>query len=212
MVANKVNYSGNNEATIDSGAQVSNINYTPISKSDHHGKGALAGIIAVGFLIRLLGWIIAGLVLIYLYKREVRRLVSNIYTHPWLDLGIGLLGLIVIPIAAILLLVTVVGYYVGLILFVGYALIGLLSFLVGTIFVGAWIIKLLTKKSELIIDWQAVVIGSVAMGVLLLIPIIGWLAIVVIMLMAFGAIIHTMWHHISREREMESSSSSMEIN
>lgn len=156
------------------------------------GRGARAGFAALattGTLISLLAGFLAAWLLIRLAKGRVTALTSNMLEKPWPNLGIGLVGVIVAPIASILLFVTFVGYYIGLVVLALFILLMLLSCLVGSIFLGAWLIKVLGKKSALTIDWQAAALGAVVLLIVGFIPIIGWIAECVLLLMAFGALL-----------------------
>ena len=70
-----------------------------------------------------------------------------------------------------------VGYYIAGFLALWYLLLLMLSGIVGVVFFGAWIRKLISKSPEFVFDWQTVLLGVVAIMVLKFIPIIGWLFI-----------------------------------
>ena len=61
--------------------------------------------------------------------------------------------------------------------------------------------KLLTKKDEMKYDWQSLVIGVVALGILMIIPVIGGLIFFILMLMAFGGIIRQLYDFIKSEQQ-----------
>lgn len=199
-IAQKVNYKGVKEATLSEGAKVSDIEFTSIKGHSNKAAAVLAAIFTVGFVVKLLAAIIAGLLLMRLFPRAVRASVGKISNNPWSNLGVGLLALIVGPVAAIFLLLTFVGLYVAVLIFLGWLLVLVLASIASSIFVGSWIVQKLTKKTEAVYDWQALVIGVVALAIIKFIPIIGWLFVFVVLLTAFGAMLRLFVGHIKNEQ------------
>jgi MFS family permease len=201
-VAGAVTYTGLREAVVQDGAKVSNIEFKKMEGRKEGAGKAFAGILTVGFLIRLLAMIAAGLLLLKFFRERTATLVESIYQKPWSSLGIGLVAFIVVPIICILLLVVFIGYFIAAIIFVWYVLMIMIAMLMGAIFLGAWIVKLLTKKKQLVFDWQAVVIGVVVLSIVGLIPVVGWILCAIVFLMAFGALINMGRQKIQGEQNM----------
>ncbi len=178
------------EASIAEGAQVSTLSYEQIArKQSNDWAGAFTTIFTMGFIIKLLAMILAGLLLINLFPRKANEFVHHLDAHKWSNLGIGFVGLIVMPIVAILALVSFIGFYAGIILFLLWILWLAVGSLVGIVYAGTWVYKLLTKKSELVLDWQAVIIGVVVVAVVGLIPVVGWLIVMMLTFAGFGTIL-----------------------
>jgi hypothetical protein len=98
-----------------------------------------------------------------------------------------LLVLIVTPIVAVLLMVTVIGFYLGLILFSIYLLLillasGFLLFYTGNLVYG-WYNK--NGRPSLMRD---LLLGTLICLILSFIPIIGWLAVMILFLIALGSL------------------------
>jgi hypothetical protein len=181
-----VSYTGAQEPVIQSGADVHSVDFHRIENT-RGARHRVAGLITLAFLVKLLAWIAAGLVLLYFLRRRTNAVVETMRSSPWGSLGIGFLAVLVIPIITVILLLTVVGYYVAFLLIVPYIFFLGISCLTAAIFTGAWAVKLLTKKTQLVLDWQAVVIGVVVFAILGLIPVVGWIAVALLCLIAFGA-------------------------
>lgn len=178
------------EAKIADGALVSNLSYEPIDrKRTDHFAGAFTAIFSIGFIIKLLAMIFAGLLLINLFPRKAYEFVNHLDVHKWSNLGVGFIGLIVMPIAAIIALITFIGFYAGVILFLLWILWIVVGSLIGTVYAGTWVYKLLTKRAELVLDWQAVVIGVVTVAIIGLVPVVGWLIVIMLSLAGFGTIL-----------------------
>jgi hypothetical protein len=126
------------------------------------------------------------------FGSKILAVSEQLYKKPWGNLGFGFLALIAFPIAIFFLFVVLVGYYVALIGLMVYILCILLASLLAAMFVGAWLVKMLTKRPDLVIDWQAVVIGVVVLRLITIIPVVGWIACAILFLMSFGALLRTL--------------------
>lgn len=196
-VAGKVFYTGPGEPVVKPGAKVGEIQIKPLPKSNF-GRG-WKSLLATAVLFKLLAWFLAGLLLVKFMPRRVGRVTSTAYHNPWQSLGRGFLALLAIPVAALLGLAILVGYYASAILLAWYVFALLLSGLFAAVFAGALIVKLLTKRPEISSDWQSLLIGVVAILLLSFIPVVGWLAILVLWLMAFGGVITEIKDHFLKE-------------
>ncbi len=187
--AGEAKYKSWQEAQIADGAQTGNLQYEQIPRKQNEGGKALAGVLTLGFVFKLLAMILASLVLLKLFPKTSTELVTHLKENVWANLGIGFVAFIAMPIMALLLLFTFVGFYAALIVFVLWLLWCMVGALVGMVFVGAWINQKFIKKEQLTIDWQAVVLGVVIVSILALIPAIGWLISLLIVWVGFGTII-----------------------
>ena len=185
-VMGKITHKGPKEALVKDGARVSPINFTL-----HTGRNAgraLAGFLTVAFLIKLIAWFLAGWVLLKYRKNGLAKVAQSLKEKPWENLALGLGGLVVTPILAVLLLVTFVGYYIAAILALWYVLLLMFSALVGAVVLGAWLMKLITKSESFVFNWQSLLLGVVVLSVLKFIPILGWLVCFAVFLMALGGL------------------------
>lgn len=203
VIAKPVTHKGFKESVSEEGAQVSKIDFSQVER--RQGQ-AMVGILTGAFVIKLLALILAAWLLIHFLPRRVRIVVEGVRQKPWMSLGIGFLGMIAFPVGIIILLLTFIGYYVAFIALVWFVLAMLATCLVSAIVVGAFVEKLLMKRAELKIDWQAVVIGVVISAVLCLIPVIGGLIMMIIALMTFGSLLRMAGHQINLERQADSQS------
>lgn len=178
------------EAEVREGAQLGNLQYQQISQRNNKEAGAaFAGLMTLGFIVKILAMILAALILIKLFPKKSTVLVGNYIQQIWSNVGIGFIGIIAAPIIAVILLITMVGWYAGLIVLLLWVLWVFVSVLVGMVSVGAWINQRLIKKTDLVVDWQAVVIGVVVMTVVAMVPVIGWLVMFLVVFAGFGTII-----------------------
>lgn len=206
-----VTYQGVNDRVIKDGAQVGPIDYKKIESKKGAGH-IFAGIFTLIFVVKVLGLILAGLLLMRLFPRSSNEAVEAMRSNKWSNLGIGAVALIVVPILSIILMVIFLGFYIGMMAFVIWGLMLMLSILVASVFIGAWIVNKLTKKEGMRYDWQALVIGVIVMSLLFLIPFIGGLVMFIFILMAFGGLIRQFHGHIKSEQNTTPPPINYEIN
>ncbi len=156
----------------------------------------LIGLLTLGILLKLLGLIAIGLIFAYLLKKFTQEIVERSLEKFWPNLGIGFAGLILIPVAMIILAISVIGLWLAGILMAFYGLFMALALAIASIILGVWLMKLLTKKKNYVFDWKAVVVGVIGMKILIWIPFIGWLAKLILFLMALGSVIQWFYKKI----------------
>ncbi len=148
----------------------------------------LIGFVTLGFLVKLLMMIVVGLVLIYLFRNITQQIIRESLSNFWSNLGRGFAALILTPVACVVLLITVIGIgLVGLIV-PTYAFMLVLSASLAGIAFGSWLIKIVKKRTEYRINWQAVVVGIIGLKIVALIPLVGWLVGFVFMLISLGTL------------------------
>jgi len=108
-VGGKIEHRGSKQAIIKEGAQISEIIFTPKAKKS--GKSAvLAGLFGLGLVFKIIAGFLAALALLKYRQNGLQRVSSYIKEKPWENLLLGLAGIILIPILAILALFTIIGY------------------------------------------------------------------------------------------------------
>jgi len=137
------------------------------------------------------------LLLLRFFPRRVSLAIDKALDRPWLNLGIGLALVIVLPVTAVLLLATVIGFYAALIIFSWLVVVYLVMNVIASIFLGVLILKWLKKYSTL--RWTALVTGAVLLMLLKFIPVIGFLAGAILWLIVFGAALRLVKEHIITE-------------
>jgi len=137
---------------------------------------------------RFLAWsaaFIYGLVVLFLAPRMVTRVVENLSRYG-MSIGLGALALVAIPVAIVIVCLTLVGIPLGLIALVGYVL----AIYSAQVFVGSWIGQALLGKSKT----KGEAIGRLALGlailqIAVLVPVMGGIVSVAVVLWGFGAFV-----------------------
>ncbi len=195
-----VSYLGKKAATLQDGAKVNTINFTELEKHNRDAgkRTGFLGFLLGGFIIKFFAVLIAGLIALRLFRGQLQALTSNMLVKPWHNLATGFITAIVAPVAMVVALIVIVGYYVAILAFMVYVLLMMVAGLLAAVFLGAWLVKVLTKKSGLVLDWRAIVIGIVVLMLLRFIPVVGWLICAIVFLMAFGALANHFRQYLKR--------------
>jgi hypothetical protein len=184
-VSGTITYRGPKKAVVDEGAKVGTINFIQIHpRSPGH---FLLGFFLLTTLIKILALLVLALVLAWLLPNKTKAVVKYAMTSPWIDLGIGALILIVSPILGVILMITIVGFYIGIAVFLIYLLLLILTSALMFFYIGNLIWSWYDKNAQPHM-WRNLLIGFVACIILSFIPFIGWLAILIVWLITLGAL------------------------
>lgn len=166
--------------------------------SDLAGFGIAIGVLGVlaWIAFMLVAWA-AGLALAAFGARQVRRAEWLISTEPVRTFAAGLAMLVLPPLIAVLLMITVVLLPVGLVLllFVWPAL-AFLGWLVASTWIGEWILRASGRPAPEQRPYLGVTIGLIVATIASIVPLVG----AVISLFGMGAVTLAGWRML-RERE-----------
>ena len=191
-------YSGPAQAAVQNGAQVGKIEFTPVyakHAATRYTPAALLAGLGILFFLKLAALLAASLILLKLFRRTALEIISSGLDQFWQNLGIGVAGMIAIPLAAILLMATLIGAYVGVVLGVWFAFTLLMAGIATVMLAGALVQKWIAKK-ELALSWKTVLWGILLLAILATIPFIGWLGMTMLYLTAFGTLLRTARHRV----------------
>jgi cytoskeletal protein CcmA (bactofilin family) len=162
------------------------------------GRQGIKAMIPVGiffWLISIVALIIVGLLINYLFPRKTDAVISTISQSLWKNLWSGFIFLVVVPMAIIVSFITVVGIPVGIIAGILYGI----AIYISTVYIGVWIGRKILgylKKSMATAFFWPLVVGTIVIGLLTLIPIIGCFFRLFILLLTLGAMWLVMWKTI----------------
>lgn len=125
----------------------------------------------------LLTALVAGAALILLVPRKIEEVSETVRTNWGKSFLYGLLALIVTPIAALVILATIVGAPIGLIVMVLYFVLLYLAMVIGKIILGQLLLQVGKVKGANL--WWALFVGVVLFAILRLIPVLGGLIAVI---------------------------------
>jgi hypothetical protein len=162
---------------------------------------ALGAVLAPAFVLFWLGFglatIVAGLLLVGLASRQVRMAEQVISREPVKAFVVGLLGLIVFPIAAVLLMVTIIGAPLGLGILLGvWPLLAYVGYLVAGIWIGEWLLTRTTTPRTRERPYLAAVIGLLLLQLTSVVPVLSIISAVA-SLFGFGAVLVLIWRTLT---------------
>lgn len=193
-IAGNFTYTSGKEATIEEGAVVrGETAYTPRQSGAKVGAAALAGIVTLALLAKLLMSLAGAFVVLLVFRRYAHVVVEKAAANPLYEMGRGLVFLILTPIVSVILLVTVIGIPFGVLGLLGYAATLIFVSFVAPIVLGTMTHKLVGKRAEHELSWRTVLLGVVLYFILGLIPVVGWVVKFAIMLLALGAMMNVKW-------------------
>lgn len=155
------------------------------------------------FWLRLIICIVTGLVFVYLFGNLTRPIVKESLSKFWSSLGIGFAGLILMPIAAVIILITIVGSALAGIFAFLYILMLCISIALAGVVLGSLLLKLIKRESDYPLNWLSVLIGVVILSFVRLIPLVGWVPHFVFLLIALGAMFKLIFDFLATKKLKE---------
>jgi len=140
--------------------------------------------------------LLLGAVLLAVFPRFSRTVSDRVANEPLRSGGVGLLALIGVPIALVLIMLTIIGIPLSLL---GFAVFGLLLW-VGTVYgriaIGDWLLSLVGVRNR----WAGLLVGLIVVALLLEITLLGELASLVVLVLGLGALATTAYERYHRRR------------
>lgn len=191
-IGGALTYQSPQEAQIADGAHISGVvSYKPMTElrvNKQAPRLALFAIIGMLTAIKTLACLGMVLLVVWLWRRSASDVLQEANDHFWPSLGRGLVYTILVPIAAILLIVSFIGLIPGILLLLGYFSLMIVVKVLSGIFLGAWFWAVMKKRPALQITWVNAIIGMLALELLGLIPIIGWIIQILVFVAIFGVV------------------------
>ncbi len=145
------------------------------------------------FYWSLLTLFIAGVLLISLFRNFSRDVIGFARQSIGINLGIGALSLIAIPVAVIILLVLLVTIPVSLIVLALFLIALYLGKVISALFIGNYLLASMRKNGSPVNLFGALAIGVLLVMLLPHVPFIGWLINLVIFAFGLGVIVTYLW-------------------
>ncbi len=187
-VLGKISYKGPKEAVVKEGAKLSAIEYTKTNAEKRSAKN-FAGLISFMLLVKFAAWLLATWLLVKYFKNPLTKIFSEVESNFWGSLLTGLGFAISWPIVSIVLLITLVGYYLGFFSLMLYALFICSTYIISAAFLGVWIGKKLYKSTVYNFGFMSALLGVLAWMILGFVPLVGWAVLAAIFLANFGSLV-----------------------
>lgn len=188
VVQGKLSYRGPTAPEIAAGAQVmGGVDYT----AEEAKANWIARFTQVGWLLWLLGWLIAGAVLLLFAPNAMRRVTQTLRARSWQAPVLGILILAVVPIVVVLLSVTVIGIPLALIVLAAYVMLVPLGLIAAAAAIGDWLLDRFSEGERASTAQRVLALMAALLALFLLVnvPYAGGLLVFIAMLFGIGAIV-----------------------
>lgn len=196
-IKGNLEYESVNLVTIEEGGEVRGETvFTQLKGSEGMKKDTRRGIFGFFTLMLLAKFVmllVAALIVGLVFRRYSKELVEKATKNPLKELGRGVVTLIVLPVLSIILLVTVIGIPLGILGLLSFIMLSIYAAIITPIFMGALVYKWMFRKSDYVINWKTILLGTVVYLILGLIPFLGWIAISIAVAMTLGAALNIKW-------------------
>jgi cytoskeletal protein CcmA (bactofilin family) len=126
-----------------------------------------------------------------------RRMAHELGVRPWITPLLGLVALASIPIAAVLLMLTIIGIPIALLALVGYAGLLLVAYAWVAVVVGAMLLDVVHPQTAARTAWRvaAAVLAMLALAILVRVPVVGGLVKLAALAVGLGMIFAAAFRH-----------------
>jgi hypothetical protein len=151
-------------------------------------------------VVSFLSTLILGLILLRVYPVFSRRVTAILRDQPGVSLGVGGVVLVVTPVAAVSLVVTLLALPVGVILLALYGVTVYLARIYTMTWAGQWLLRHKDESTSLA---RAFTVGLVVYSLLSLVPVVGGLITLGTVLFGLGALLMAKKELIAGLREQQ---------
>lgn len=192
-VEGNVTYYSEVSAVVLSGAKVEgelkqHLPPQEIKEARYAGKDAGVAFFKFWMLVSFVSALVLGLLFAKFVPIFTQKTVDSIKSKFLANLGFGFVIVVMVPLAAVALFITMLGIPLGFILITVYMLMLYFVKIFAAVFVGQFLTHRASPKKSLYLD---VFVGLVIYYLLSLIPIIGWVTQAVLVLTSVGALLRT---------------------
>ncbi|UCB53063.1 MAG: polymer-forming cytoskeletal protein [Candidatus Zixiibacteriota bacterium] len=189
-ILGNLKYKSKKEAQIESGAQVSGetVWTQPKTTEEKEPKSIFTGKPIIPEILFLLALMVTGVVLTLICRKDAHQAKQALADSFLKSLALGFVAMVCVPIAVIILIISVIGIPIAVIALFAYAVLIYIAKIPVATFVGEKIIKGLGKEGRPSLVWS-MLLGLVVLTLALNIPYLDWLIYFLVLFTGFGAII-----------------------
>jgi len=149
----------------------------------------------VGSVLWFAGVFFVGALFLVLFPSLSVRAAETIRRNPWQSAGLGFAILACAPIAAVVLLVTIVGIPLALLLVPLYLLLVFLGWIVAALFIGQRGLAVLRGTAPDSTGWRllALVLALLALSLVRHVPFVGGIVVFMALITGIGALVSQGW-------------------
>jgi cytoskeletal protein CcmA (bactofilin family) len=187
-IAGKLRYASRDELQRDPGAQVAGgVEPMPFRGAAAHPEPS---VFSAGSVIWTAGLMLLAILLVVALPAVASSVSNTLLARPWMSLLIGFIVLICVPVAAVLLLITVIGIPLALLTLALYSALLIVGYTMTGIGVGDWVLRRFRAADASRSGWRtgAAVVALLAIAILARVPVLGRLLTFVVLIAGVGAL------------------------
>ena len=129
------------------------------------------------------------------------RLAKELRERPWMAPLFGLMALVFIPIAAVLIMITIIGIPIGLLALLGYVALLIVGYVCASVVAGGLLLERLKPEVATQPAWRAgaAVVTMLAIAILARIPIVGGFVVFIALIVGVGLIVAATIHRSQQQ-------------
>lgn len=197
-IGGTLTYTAAKEATMEEGASVTG-ETTFTKRARSISVGGVVAILSIALIGTMLAQLAAALLLSLTFRRYAVRLVEVAAENPLLEVGRGFVIIIVVPVASMMLIWSLLGIPLGLLGLAVFATMIIYLWIVTPVLLGSFAYRSFFG-GEFDVTWKSILLGVFIYAILGLIPIVGWLAQFILMLLTLGAAMKIKWEVVKEWR------------
>jgi len=205
VILGNLTYSGKDASILNIRDEASVMGKTVFKESKifqrKEAKNILLAFLGLFVFLKLLALLVVVILSVVLFKRFSSNVVETVVQSPGKELIRGFAVLIVIPALIILSFFTMIGFLVGIITLLAYITLIILSSIYSGVVLGVWAHKIITKGDDIMVDWKTALFGTIALSLIVMLPIIGWIVGAFFFLVSLGSISNTVYHGLWLNRD-----------
>lgn len=157
---------------------------------------AVGGALSAMLVLKLLAGFIAVWVIWKVSPKWVGSFLETAKAGYLKNLGLGVAVMVLMPIIGILGILSMVGWMLGILIFVAFLVLVFLSLILSPVIFGVWLYKWLKKSEAWDINWQVLILGVLGLTLVGLVPVAGWIVGFAMFVLALGSVSQLIWKNI----------------
>lgn len=202
-VAGNFDYYSSKAATIDQSAKISgatSFHQQAARNRVQVNKFPFFAFLTFWWLAGIAGMTIFACILFYIWRKDSENMISTAFAKPGRELLRGFILLFLTPIAAVIIMITVLGLPIGFMVMFSYAAFLMLSAVISGLLSAGLLAKFVFQRKETDLNWWLILLGVLVMSIIKLIPFVGWIISGLIYLVAIGVLGNKIYSKLEPER------------
>lgn len=203
VINGNLTYKAPEATTIPANVVKGEVEFKEISRN-YDGEN-VAGIVAVIASVLIIGKLILslvfGIVLYFIFKKFSQEILEFGLTNFWMNVLRGFATVILLPIAIIVVFVTIIGIPFAALSGLIFLVLCMLSKVLAGMLFGTLVFRIFTKNKAVYTSWYAILVGILLLSFFGWIPVLGWILKTVMYFAAFGVLAFYLYKGLGQLRK-----------